>query len=109
MEHVSSTDSSSLGEDVDLSSDGYLDIMAVCDIIKSYFRSLPESLIPEHSYWDVIQVMSWLSLYPTLPLLNQPIEISDFEERLSQVRRLVHELPNANYYLLRRVMEHLER
>jgi GTPase-activating protein BEM2 len=33
----------------------------------------------------------------------------DFEERLTAIRNLIHSLPTNNFYLLRRICEHLER
>ncbi|KZT36942.1 hypothetical protein SISSUDRAFT_1063257 [Sistotremastrum suecicum HHB10207 ss-3] len=80
------------GDKVDLSSDRYLDINAVCDVVKAWFRQLPEALFPG-AYHDVIRVM----------------RIPDFDQRLSEVRKVVRQLPTANYDLLRRLMEHLER
>ena len=34
------------------------DIYAVCDMIKSWFRVLPEPVFPAYSYHDVINAMS---------------------------------------------------
>jgi hypothetical protein len=43
---------------VDLSSQGdCADIHVVCGVIKSFFRLLPEPLLPTHMYNDLIQAM----------------------------------------------------
>lgn len=34
------------------------DIHAVCDLVKSWFRVLPEPVFPSSSYHDIIQAMS---------------------------------------------------
>ncbi|KAF8589464.1 hypothetical protein K439DRAFT_1383314 [Ramaria rubella] len=81
------------GEKITFFSQEYVDIFAVCDTVKTWFRSLPFPLFPEKSYSEVIRVM----------------QISDFEERLLAVRDMVHGLPVNNFYLLRRICEHLER
>ena len=34
------------------------DINAVCDLIKTWFRILPEPLFPPSTYYDIIETMS---------------------------------------------------
>lgn len=89
----------------------YVDIWAVCDIIKSFFRELPHPMFPERSYVEVLRVMSACNIfYGSFKKLNHhPSEIPDFEERLMAVRDVVHGLPAPNFYVLRRICEHLER
>ena len=41
------------------------DIHAVCDLVKSWFRVLPEPVFPSSSYHDVMQAMSKLQLSPS--------------------------------------------
>ncbi|KZV85841.1 hypothetical protein EXIGLDRAFT_841188 [Exidia glandulosa HHB12029] len=81
------------GGTVDLKSDLFLDIYSLCDVVKAWFRELPGGLFPEESYLQV------------LPTMQHP----DFESRIESARNLVHGLPRANFDLLRRVVEHLER
>ncbi|EAU92027.2 rho GTPase activating protein 22 [Coprinopsis cinerea okayama7 len=69
------------------------DIHAVCDIIKSWFRVLPEPIFPAASYYEVMQAM----------------RIENLDERLLAIRNAVQGLPQANFDLLRRVAEHLDR
>lgn len=44
-----------LGEDP---LDVYTDIHAICDLIKSWFRVLPEPLFPPASYHEAIDIIS---------------------------------------------------
>ncbi|EJD46910.1 hypothetical protein AURDEDRAFT_123741 [Auricularia subglabra TFB-10046 SS5] len=81
------------GRPVDLQSDLFLDIFSLCDTVKTWFRELPGGLFPEDQYLQVIQTM------------RHP----DFESRLESARNLVQSLPRPNFYLLRRVIEHLEK
>ncbi len=58
------------GLDVDLSNDGdYADIHTVCGVIKSFFRLLPEPLLPTVMYDDLIKA------------------IRELQQRRSRVRR----------------------
>ncbi|KAG5351583.1 hypothetical protein C0989_005739 [Termitomyces sp. Mn162] len=69
------------------------DIHAVCDLIKTWFRVLPEPVLPSSSYHEVIQAM----------------QLDNLENRLEKIRNVVQGLPRANFDLLRRVVEHLDR
>ncbi|KAG6864408.1 hypothetical protein C0991_009715, partial [Blastosporella zonata] len=69
------------------------DIHAVCDLVKSWFRVLPEPVFPPSSYHDVIQAM----------------QLDNLENRLTKIRSVVQALPQGNFDLLRRVAEHLDR
>jgi len=80
------------GNDVTFSQD-YVDIFAVCDVVKTWLRALPHAIFPEKSYQEVIQIM----------------QVPDFEERLIAVHNVVHGLPVNHFYLLRRMCEHLDR
>jgi len=68
------------------------DIHAICDLVKSWFRVLPEPVFPPSSYHDVMNAM----------------KLENLEERLVDIRRVVHGLPQANFDILRRVSEHLD-
>lgn len=69
------------------------DIHAVCDLVKSWFRVLPEPVFPPDSYYAVMDAM----------------RIENFDEKLAGIRSVVQNLPQANFDLLRRVAEHLDR
>ncbi|TFY81474.1 hypothetical protein EWM64_g2531, partial [Hericium alpestre] len=69
------------------------DIYAVCDLIKSWFRVLPEPVFPSYSYHDIVEAM----------------KIEDFNTRLARMRTVVHALPRYNFDLLKRVVEHLDK
>ncbi|ESK91434.1 rho gtpase activating protein 22 [Moniliophthora roreri MCA 2997] len=68
------------------------DIHAICDLIKTWFRVLPEPIFPASSYHDVIAVMKLESL----------------DERIANIRNIVHTLPQANFDLLKKISEHLD-
>lgn len=69
------------------------DIHAVCDLIKSWFRLLPEPVFPSSSYFNVIEAM----------------KLENLNSRLVCIRSVVHGLPQANFDLLKRIAEHLDR
>ncbi|KAG2142278.1 uncharacterized protein EDB93DRAFT_1088823 [Suillus bovinus] len=69
------------------------DIHAVCDLIKSWFRLLPEPVFPSSSYFNVIEAM----------------KLENLNSRLACIRSVVHGLPQANFDLLKRIAEHLDR
>ncbi|KAJ4471470.1 rho GTPase activating protein 22 [Lentinula aciculospora] len=69
------------------------DIHAICDLIKSWFRVLPEPLFPPASYHEAIDV----------------IKLDNLDERLSNTRRIVRNLPRAHFDLLKLISEHLDR
>ncbi|ETW74695.1 GTPase activating-like protein [Heterobasidion irregulare TC 32-1] len=69
------------------------DIYAVCDIIKTWFRVLPEPVFPSYSYHDVIEAM----------------KIEDLNSRIERIRTVIQALHRHNFDLLKRVVEHLDR
>ncbi|KAF9062129.1 hypothetical protein BDP27DRAFT_1337062 [Rhodocollybia butyracea] len=73
--------------------DSSTDIHAVCDLIKSWFRVLPEPLFPPSLYHESIQI----------------IKLENLDERLSNLRRIVEDLPRPNFDLLKLISEHLDR
>ncbi|KAK1224297.1 rho GTPase-activating protein [Marasmius sp. AFHP31] len=68
------------------------DIHAICDIVKSWFRTLPEAVVPSSFYHEVIAAM----------------QLDSLEDRISATRILLHRLPQANFDLLKRISEHLD-
>ncbi|KAF9065118.1 hypothetical protein BDP27DRAFT_1332534 [Rhodocollybia butyracea] len=73
--------------------DSSTDIHAVCDLIKSWFCVLPEPLFPPSLYHESIQI----------------IKLENLDERLSNLRRIVEDLPRPNFDLLKLISEHLDR
>ncbi|KAF8655891.1 hypothetical protein AX16_002876 [Volvariella volvacea WC 439] len=69
------------------------DIHAICDVVKSWFRVLPEPVFPSSSYHEVIQAM----------------QLENLDERLARIRSVVQGLPQGRFDLLKRVSEHLDR
>lgn len=87
------------------------DIHAVCDVIKSWFRVLPDPVFPSSLYHEVIEVISlsffFLEMRST-QLMSCP-EIEEPESRLTGIRNIIRRIPQANFDLLRRATEHLDR
>ncbi|KAI0074864.1 hypothetical protein K474DRAFT_1499666 [Panus rudis PR-1116 ss-1] len=75
--------------------DQYTDVNAVCDLIKAWFRVLPDGMFPGEHYTNILAAAG-----------NESI---DLETRLSNIRRVVHSLPQTRFDLLKRLMEHLDR
>ncbi|TFK85784.1 hypothetical protein K466DRAFT_664258 [Polyporus arcularius HHB13444] len=71
------------------------DIHAVCDLIKSWFRVLPGGLFPSESYAAILSAAGRDDV--------------DLQEKVANVRDVVHGLPSANFDLLKRIIEHLDR
>ncbi|KAI6007556.1 rho GTPase activating protein 22 [Pisolithus orientalis] len=69
------------------------DIHAVCDLIKSWFRLMPEPVFPSSAYFGIIEA----------------IKIENLNARLACIRHIVRHLPQANFDLLKRVAEHLDK
>ncbi|KAI0669428.1 hypothetical protein C8Q78DRAFT_977573 [Trametes maxima] len=73
------------------------DIHAVCDLIKSWFRVLPGGLFPSETYGAILSAAA------------AGRDDIDLQTKVSNVRQIVHSLPAANFDLLKRIIEHLER
>ncbi|KIK60980.1 hypothetical protein GYMLUDRAFT_43514 [Collybiopsis luxurians FD-317 M1] len=69
------------------------DIHAICDLVKSWFRILPEPLFPPSSYHEAIDTM----------------KLENLDDRLTNIRKIIHNLPRANFDLLKRISEHLDK
>ncbi|KAI0302327.1 hypothetical protein B0F90DRAFT_1713968 [Multifurca ochricompacta] len=63
------------------------------DLIKTWFRILPEPAFPSYSYHDIIKAM----------------QIEDFNTRIERIRTVIQALPRHNFDLLKRVVEHLDK
>ncbi|KIK93915.1 hypothetical protein PAXRUDRAFT_485676 [Paxillus rubicundulus Ve08.2h10] len=69
------------------------DIHAICDLIKSWFRLLPEPVFPSSAYFGIIEA----------------IKVENLHQRLASIRNVVHALPQGNFDMLKRVAEHLDK
>lgn len=92
--------------------DNTTDIYAICDVIKSFFRTLPEPVITPTTYFTFIDSAS--KFQPFFCFSNNPIshrvsEIEHLEPRLAKIRQLLRELPAPNFDLLKRLFEHLDK
>ncbi|KAF5377413.1 hypothetical protein D9757_009715 [Collybiopsis confluens] len=73
--------------------DDSTDVHAICDLIKSWFRTLPEPMFPPSSYHEAIETM----------------KLENLDDRLTNIREIIHNLPRANFDLLKRISEHLDK
>ena len=62
-------------------------------VVKLFLRELPNPLIPFDFYHAFIEANNK----------------EDYDERLFAIRDLIWRLPQANFYLLRRLTEHLDK
>lgn len=62
-------------------------------LVKLFLRELPNPLIPFDFYHAFIEANN----------------LEDYDERLFSIRDLIWRLPQANFYLLRRLIEHLDK
>ncbi|KAL0955530.1 hypothetical protein HGRIS_001768 [Hohenbuehelia grisea] len=69
------------------------DIHAVCDLVKTWFRLLPEPVFPASFYFEIIDAA----------------KTEELDTRLSRIRDVIQRLPQGNFDLLRRVAEHLDK
>ncbi|KAF9262581.1 hypothetical protein L218DRAFT_980441 [Marasmius fiardii PR-910] len=68
------------------------DIHAICDLVKSWFRMLPEPIFPAASYHDAVVAM----------------QLENLDDRISRAREIAQTLPQANFDILKRISEHLD-
>ncbi|KAF8179275.1 hypothetical protein K438DRAFT_1768988 [Mycena galopus ATCC 62051] len=73
--------------------DSSTDIHAVCDLVESWFRMLPEPVFPSNSYQLAIDTM----------------QLENLDDRLCSTRHVVQGLPRPKFDLLKRVSEHFDR
>jgi hypothetical protein len=79
-------------------------------LVKSWFRLLPEPVFPSSSYFNVIEAMSTIRSSNVFFVCTDSLaELENLNARLSCIRSVVHGLPQANFDLLKRVAEHLDR
>ncbi|EPQ55246.1 hypothetical protein GLOTRDRAFT_61161 [Gloeophyllum trabeum ATCC 11539] len=69
------------------------DIYAVCDLVKHWLRDLPRPILPSSSYLEILAAA----------------KLDDLDSKLVRLRDIVQALPSANFEVLKRVAEHLDR
>ncbi|XP_028988425.1 rho GTPase-activating protein 21 isoform X3 [Betta splendens] len=79
--------------DIDIQEDKWRDLNVISSLLKSFFRKLPEPLFTNEKYGDFIEAS----------------RIEDSVERLKELRRLIHELPDHHYETLKFLCAHLKR
>ncbi|KAJ3004921.1 UNVERIFIED_CONTAM: Rho GTPase-activating protein 15 [Siphonaria sp. JEL0065] len=79
------------GENIDLSTED--DINVVTGLLKSYFRELQNPLIPYEVYDQFIASS----------------KLTDYNERLIQLKTLIQTLPSCNYNVLSYLLKHLKK
>ncbi|KAG8871240.1 rho GTPase-activating protein [Tulasnella sp. 331] len=82
------------GGPIDMSLDGnYPDIHVVGDVLRQWFRELPETIFTATLYDSFLEAT----------------KIREYEERKTQLRTLIWQLPPANFDVLQALFEHLDR
>ena len=66
-------------------------------------------MFPSSSYHDVMDAMSRFFFFVSRSCLIYFSELENLDQRLLNIRRVVQGLPQANFDILRRVSEHLDR
>ncbi|XP_006814078.2 uncharacterized protein LOC102803527 [Saccoglossus kowalevskii] len=79
-------------EDINLEDKKWKDVNVVGSLLKSFFRKLPEPIVPSDLYGLFIEA-------------NRKEEPT---ERMSELRRLVHQLPDHHFETLRFLAKHLK-
>ena len=81
----------------------------MCDLIKTWFRLLPEPIFPSSAYYDIIEAMR--TLFPMHHVFEAHLvsELEDLDARLTKIREVVQGLPTGNFDILKRVAEHLDK
>ncbi|XP_040910693.1 rho GTPase-activating protein 21 isoform X2 [Toxotes jaculatrix] len=79
--------------DIDIQEDKWRDLNVISSLLKSFFRKLPEPLFTNEKYADFIEAN----------------RTEDSVERLKELKRLIHELPEHHYETLKFLCAHLKR
>ncbi|XP_054623921.1 rho GTPase-activating protein 21 isoform X1 [Dunckerocampus dactyliophorus] len=79
--------------DIDVQEDKWRDLNVISSLLKSFFRKLPEPLFTNEKYADFIEAN----------------RTEDSVERLKELKRLIHELPDHHYETLKFLCAHLKR
>ena len=67
------------------------DVHTVASLLKKFLKELPDALIPDHMYQDLVACA----------------RLTDEETRLNTLKDLVYHLPTAHYHTLKFLMRHL--
>ncbi|TWW73922.1 Rho GTPase-activating protein 21 [Takifugu flavidus] len=79
--------------DTDVQEDKWRDLNVISSLLKSFFRKLPDPLFTNEKYADFIEAN----------------RIEDSAERLKELRRLIHQLPDHHFETLKFLCAHLKR
>ncbi|XP_042284326.1 rho GTPase-activating protein 21 isoform X1 [Thunnus maccoyii] len=79
--------------DIDIQEDKWRDLNVISSLLKSFFRKLPEPLFTNEKYGDFIEAN----------------RTEDSVERLKELKRLIHELPDHHFETLKFLCAHLKR
>uniref|UniRef100_A0AAY4CIT5 Uncharacterized protein n=1 Tax=Denticeps clupeoides TaxID=299321 RepID=A0AAY4CIT5_9TELE len=79
-------------DSIDIQDDKWRDLNVISSLLKSFFRKLPEPLFTNEKYADFIEAN----------------RTADATERLKELKRLIHELPDHHYETLKFLSGHLK-
>nr|XP_046265556.1 rho GTPase-activating protein 21 isoform X2 [Scatophagus argus] len=79
--------------DIDIQEDKWRDLNVISSLLKSFFRKLPEPLFTNEKYDEFIEAN----------------RTEDSVERLKELKRLIHELPDHHFETLKFLCAHLKR
>ncbi|XP_020777084.1 rho GTPase-activating protein 21 [Boleophthalmus pectinirostris] len=79
--------------DIDIQEDKWRDLNVISSLLKSFFRKLPEPLFTNDKYGDFIEAN----------------RTEDSVERLKELKRLIHELPDHHFETLKFLCAHLKK
>ncbi|XP_041805169.1 rho GTPase-activating protein 21 [Chelmon rostratus] len=79
--------------DIDIQEDKWRDLNVISSLLKSFFRKLPEPLFTNEKYADFIEAN----------------RTEDSVERLKELKRLIHELPDHHFETLKFLCAHLKK
>ncbi|KAK3588177.1 hypothetical protein CHS0354_012242 [Potamilus streckersoni] len=78
---------------MNLDHEKWSDVNVISSLLKSFFRTLPEPLIPDELYQSFIDAN----------------RMQDTERRMLKIKRLLHELPEHNFETFRILAKHLNK
>ncbi|XP_049602336.1 rho GTPase-activating protein 21 isoform X2 [Syngnathus scovelli] len=79
--------------DIDVQEDKWRDLNVISSLLKSFFRKLPEPLFTNEKYADFIEAS----------------RTEDSVERLKELKKLIHKLPEHHYETLKFLCAHLKK
>uniref|UniRef100_A0A673CEX6 Rho GTPase-activating protein 21-like n=1 Tax=Sphaeramia orbicularis TaxID=375764 RepID=A0A673CEX6_9TELE len=79
--------------DIDIQEDKWRDLNVISSLLKSFFRKLPDPLFTNEKYADFIEAN----------------RAEDSVDRLKELKRLIHELPDHHYETLKFLCAHLKK